>query len=118
VLALLVQSQGPVFYTDRRLGRRCRLQSCLKFGTMMPDAEASLRMLAEDAGMFEYSSTTSCATLRHPVGRFLRRRTSFDELPQLWNVARGDEPGGTETTCPRIRPDMGPAQKNLRVYPR
>ncbi len=95
MLALLVylESGGPIFYKDRRMGQDGNLFSCIKFRTMVPDAEALLqRMLEEDAGLREEylkyhklydDPRVTC------VGRFLRK-TSLDELPQLWNVLRGE----------------------------
>ena len=94
-LALLIylESGGPVFYQDRRMGRDGSTFSCAKFRTMVPDAEDLLwQMLERDAGLkAEYSMHRK---LREDprvtrVGRFLRK-TSLDELPQLWNVFRGE----------------------------
>src|SRR5215210_2204176 len=95
VLALLVylESGWPIFYTDRRMGQGGELFSCVKFRTMMPDAEAALQqILEEDAGLREeyikYHKLRVDPRVSR-VGRFLRK-TSLDELPQLWNVLRGE----------------------------
>lgn len=93
LLALLVRRDGgPVFFRHTRIGRNGQRFHCLKFRTMVPDAEQRLaRLLAEDAqAAAEWAQSFK---LRHdpritPVGRFLRK-TSLDELPQLLNVLAG-----------------------------
>ncbi len=94
-LALLVylESGRPVFYRDQRMGRDGTVFSCLKFRTMGPNAETLLqRMLEEDAGLREeylkYHKLRDDPRVTR-VGRLLRK-TSLDELPQLWNVLRGE----------------------------
>ena len=124
VLALLVylETGGPVFYTDRRIGRDGTLFSCIKFCTMVPDAEALLqRMLEEDAGLREEYATYH--KLRDDprvtgVGCFLRK-TSLDELPQLLNVVRGEMSlVGPRPYLPRESKEIGLAQSEiLRVPP-
>jgi len=78
-LALRVTSPGPVLYTQRRVGRDGVLFTIYKFRSMRVDAEA-------DTGAV-WSSDNDPRVTR--VGRFLRR-TRLDELPQFWNVLRGD----------------------------
>lgn len=82
-------SPGPVFFIQERVGLNKRRFSCLKFRTMIRDAElrqADLEHLNEVEG-------AAFKILRDPritaVGRFLRK-TSLDELPQLINVLKGD----------------------------
>ena len=124
ILSVLVwlESGGPVFYRDRRLGKDERLFACLKFRTMLPDAEAILqRILAEDAGRREqyliYHKLLDDPRVTR-VGRFLRR-TSLDELPQLWNVLRGEMSlVGPRPYLPRESADIGKTQAEiLRVPP-
>jgi Undecaprenyl-phosphate galactose phosphotransferase WbaP len=124
VLALLVylESGGPVFYKDQRMRQDGKLFSCVKFRTMMPDAEALLhRMLEEDAELRkEYSKYHKLRVdprVTH-VGRFLRK-TSLDELPQLWNVLRGEMSlVGPRPYLPRESKEVGIAQSEiLRVPP-
>jgi Undecaprenyl-phosphate galactose phosphotransferase WbaP len=124
ILALLVyvESGGPVFYRDRRMGSDGRLFSCVKFRTMVPDAETLLeRMLEEDVGLREEYSKYH--KLRDDprvtrVGRFLRK-TSLDELPQLWNVLRGEMSlVGPRPYLPRESNEIGITQSEiLRVPP-
>jgi Undecaprenyl-phosphate galactose phosphotransferase WbaP len=123
-LALLVrlESRGPIFYRDKRMGRNGKLFSCIKFRTMVPDAENLLHeLLAEDEEAreeyFKYHK------LRHDprvtrVGRFLRK-SSLDELPQLWNVLRGEMSlVGPRPYLPRESADIGTTQDEiLRVTP-
>jgi exopolysaccharide biosynthesis polyprenyl glycosylphosphotransferase len=88
-LAVKLDSPGPVFYTSERVGRKGRIFGCHKFRTMIRDAEqirARLQHLNERDGVL-FKITNDPRITR--VGRFLRKY-SFDELPQLWNVLKGD----------------------------
>ncbi len=93
VIALLVaRDGGPVLYRHTRVGRGGTTFSCLKFRSMVVDAEARLAALLErdPTARAEWEATRK---LRNdpritPVGRFLRA-TSLDELPQLFNVLAG-----------------------------
>jgi lipopolysaccharide/colanic/teichoic acid biosynthesis glycosyltransferase len=91
-IALLVklESRGPILFRQRRMGLGGRIFWCLKFRTMVNDAEERLRELEarnESAGgvLFKIKNDPRVT----PLGRFLRR-TSLDELPQLWNVLVGE----------------------------
>lgn len=77
-VALKVTSKGPVIYTQERCGYRGETFTLYKFRTMVPDAE---RHGAQWTVPGDPRVT--------PVGRWLRR-TRLDELPQLWNVLKGD----------------------------
>ena len=79
VLAIRLSSRGPVFYRQKRVGRDGIPFSCFKFRTMTADAEA-------DSGPAWAGEDDPRVT---PVGRFLRM-SRLDEVPQLWNVLRGD----------------------------
>jgi lipopolysaccharide/colanic/teichoic acid biosynthesis glycosyltransferase len=84
------ESRGPVLFRQPRMGLDGRVFLCLKFRTMVPDAEQRLRDLEarnESAGgvLFKIKDDPRVTAL----GRFLRR-TSLDELPQLWNVLVGE----------------------------
>jgi len=121
-LLVRLESRGPVFYSARRMGRDDRPFSCLKFRTMVPDAEAVLqRLLEEDEEARE--EYRKYHKLRHDprvtrVGRFLRK-TSLDELPQIWNVLRGEMSlVGPRPYLPRESFEIGRTQGEiLRVYP-
>jgi undecaprenyl-phosphate galactose phosphotransferase len=94
VLAVLVSSDGgPVFFRHRRLGEGGRSFGCIKFRTMVMDADRVLdRVLATDpAAAAEWAATQKLRDDPRitPFGRFLRR-SSLDELPQLFNVLRGE----------------------------
>jgi Undecaprenyl-phosphate galactose phosphotransferase WbaP len=124
VLSLLVylESGGPVFYRDRRMGRDGTSFSCIKFRTMVPEAEtALLRLLEEDAEANEeylkYHKLRNDPRVTR-IGRFLRK-TSLDELPQLWNVLRGDMSlVGPRPYLIRESKEVGAAQSEiLRVPP-
>jgi exopolysaccharide biosynthesis polyprenyl glycosylphosphotransferase len=78
-LAVKLTSPGPVLYRQKRVGRYGVLFDCYKFRTMRADAEA-------EAGPTWAGDDDPRTTL---VGRVLRR-TRLDEIPQLWNVLRGD----------------------------
>ena len=86
-------SRGPAFYWHERLGRNGRRIRVCKFRSMYVDADARLeRMLAENPAARQEWETSF--KLRNdprvtPLGRFLRR-TSLDELPQLFNVFCGE----------------------------
>jgi len=88
-LAVKLGSPGPVFYTSRRAGVRGQPFRFFKFRTMYLDAEqrkADLLAHNEVSGpVFKMTNDPRIT----PVGRVLRK-TSIDELPQLWNVLRGD----------------------------
>lgn len=86
-------SPGPVLFRHERLGRGGRLFTCLKFRTMVPDAEHALEELFEERpelrAYFEEHYKLPADPRVTRVGRWLRK-TSLDELPQLWNVLRGE----------------------------
>jgi exopolysaccharide biosynthesis polyprenyl glycosylphosphotransferase len=84
-----LDSRGPVFYRAERVGQRRRRFVCYKFRTMVPQADVEkerLRSLNQRQGAF-FKIVNDPRVTR--VGRFLRRY-SLDELPQLWNVLRGE----------------------------
>jgi lipopolysaccharide/colanic/teichoic acid biosynthesis glycosyltransferase len=88
-IGIKLTSPGPVIFSQWRYGRNRRLFKMLKFRTMVPDAETlqiALEHLNEVGGpVFKIADDPRVT----PFGRFLRR-TSLDELPQLFNVLRGE----------------------------
>lgn len=88
-LAIRIGSPGPVIFAQPRTGRGGRKFTMYKFRTMVPDAEAQkqtlMAMNEQDGPAFKITHDPRIT----PLGRFLRK-TSIDELPQLWNVLRGE----------------------------
>jgi exopolysaccharide biosynthesis polyprenyl glycosylphosphotransferase len=88
-LAIKLTSRGPVLFAQERYGQNKRRFRMFKFRTMVPNAEALIQHLEEQneaAGPIFKIRNDPRVT---PVGRWLRK-TSLDELPQLWNVLRGE----------------------------
>jgi lipopolysaccharide/colanic/teichoic acid biosynthesis glycosyltransferase len=82
-VAILVTSGRPVLYRGERVGLEGRVFTMLKFRTLSPDAETRLGPYLEE----ELVRRTEAETTQ--LGRRLRA-TQLDELPQFWNVLRGD----------------------------
>ena len=94
--AIKLEDGGPVFYSQARVGFGGRVFDALKFRSMRPDAESGV-------GAVQAVEDDPRVTR---IGRFMRR-TAMDELPQLWNIFRGDmsfvgpralRPGEVEST--------------------
>jgi Undecaprenyl-phosphate galactose phosphotransferase WbaP len=92
-ILIVVESGFPVFYFQKRLGRGGRTFRMWKFRTMVQDSAGVLdRYLASNSELRK--EWAECQKLRNDpritmVGRVLRK-TSLDELPQLWNVIKGE----------------------------
>jgi exopolysaccharide production protein ExoY len=91
---VIIRLEGqPALFMHRRIGRHGKVFKCLKFRTMVPDAERALRDLLQAHPALRDEWTENHKLRNDPritaIGRFLRL-TSFDELPQLWNVIRGE----------------------------
>jgi sugar transferase (PEP-CTERM system associated) len=78
ILAVRLSSPGPIFFKQTRVGLRGRHFSVIKFRTMRQDAEAQ-------GAVWATKNDPRVTTL----GRFMRK-TRLDEIPQLWNVLRGE----------------------------
>ncbi len=77
-LAVRLTSPGPALYWSDRVGRHNRIFRMPKFRSMRTDTPAVATHLLADAGAY-----------LTPIGSFLRK-SSLDELPQLWSILRGD----------------------------
>jgi exopolysaccharide biosynthesis polyprenyl glycosylphosphotransferase len=88
-LAIRLDSPGPIFFRQTRMGASGRLFEILKFRSMHESAETELEQYLElneaDGPLFKIREDPRLTRM----GRLLRR-TSLDELPQLWNVWRGE----------------------------
>jgi exopolysaccharide biosynthesis polyprenyl glycosylphosphotransferase len=88
-VAVKLSSRGPVFFSQKRIGRQGEVFEMLKFRSMVVGADAvkeALRTLNEaEGGLFKINEDPRATR----VGGFMRR-TSLDELPQLLNVLRGE----------------------------
>jgi exopolysaccharide biosynthesis polyprenyl glycosylphosphotransferase len=88
-IAVRTGSKGPIFYRAKRIGRKGRTFDCYKFRTMVPDADklkADLQHMNERDGILFKIEKDPRVTA---AGRILRKY-SLDELPQFYNVLRGD----------------------------
>jgi exopolysaccharide biosynthesis polyprenyl glycosylphosphotransferase len=88
-IAIRTDSEGPIFYKAQRIGRKGRTFSCYKFRTMVPNADVLKEQLAHmnerDGILFKIAKDPRITR----VGAVLRKY-SLDELPQFYNVLRGD----------------------------
>jgi exopolysaccharide biosynthesis polyprenyl glycosylphosphotransferase len=89
-VAIPLSDGGPILFRQSRVGLRGRVFRVAKFRTMTPDADArraDLRQFNEVSGNASFKMTNDPRITS--LGRFLRK-SSIDELPQLWNVLRGE----------------------------
>jgi Undecaprenyl-phosphate galactose phosphotransferase WbaP len=117
IVILMRRSGGPIMYRHRRVGRNGRVFECLKFRTMVPNADQVLRDLLEEHPELKAEWLRDHKLRNDPritaLGRFLRR-TSLDELPQLWNVWRGEM--SLVGPRPVVREELMRYGRNLRIY--
>ncbi len=89
---IAISSKGPVFYLQKRVGKNYQLFTCIKFRTMVDNADELLVDLM-DSPVFRQEFENNFKLKQDPritkIGRFLRL-TSLDEFPQFWNVLKGD----------------------------
>ncbi len=92
-LAILITQGRPIFIKHTRIGRRGREFPCYKFRTMINDADVALRAYlecnAEARAEWDASQKLKDDPRITPLGSVLRK-ASVDEIPQLWNIIRGD----------------------------
>lgn len=92
-MTIMATSPGPVIFKQMRIGRDGRLFPCYKFRTMAVDAEARLATLLANDPSARAEWAQAQKLRKDPrivgIGNFLRK-SSLDELPQLWNVLCGD----------------------------
>ncbi|MEI6242328.1 MAG: sugar transferase, partial [Chlamydiota bacterium] len=117
-LCIFVASPGPIFYKSERLGRGRKIIYCLKFRTMCVDADKKLLTLLLTYPHLENEWKKYQKLKMDPritwIGKFLRK-TSLDELPQFWNVLKGD----LSVVGPRPFVLVGPKElftKEIRKY--
>ncbi|MCI1764309.1 MULTISPECIES: sugar transferase [Bacilli] len=88
-LAIKAEDRGPIFYSQVRLGKGQRPFKMYKFRSMIVDADKKLEKLLKqnevEGAMFKMKEDPRITN----VGRFTRKH-SLDELPQLWNVLKGE----------------------------
>ena len=95
VLALLIalSSRGSIFYVQERVGKNYKKFRCLKFRTMIENADEILLDLMESCPQIRQEFEETFKLKHDPritwIGKFLRL-TSLDEFPQFWNVLMGD----------------------------
>jgi len=120
LIALLIklESPGPVFFLQERIGEQGRRFKMIKFRSMYQDADRRWREVAkrDESGRLIHKSSDDPRVTR--VGRKLRR-TSLDELPQLFNVMRGEMSlVGPRPEMPYIAAEYEPWQwQRFRVPP-
>lgn len=112
-VAVFLESKGSVFYTQKRLGKDSKVFWCIKFRTMQENSEETLRnYLCENPNekahydkFHKYKNDPRVTK----VGKWLRK-TSLDELPQIFNVIKG------EMSLIGPRPYMVEERRKLRLY--
>jgi undecaprenyl-phosphate galactose phosphotransferase len=116
LIGAVVNGQSPFFW-QQRVGRDGRLFNCLKFQTMVPHAEVVLNeLLARDPELraeWDRNQKLKDDPRITSIGRFLRAY-SLDELPQLWNVLKGEM--SLVGPRPMMRDQMLLYGRNVVVY--
>jgi lipopolysaccharide/colanic/teichoic acid biosynthesis glycosyltransferase len=117
-LAVKLTSPGPVLFKQQRSGRGGKKFMMYKFRSMIVNAEAQKQALLalneQDGPAFKIKADPRVT----PIGRFLRK-TSLDELPQLWNVIKGDMSlvGPRPLVCSESDACQGWQRRRLDVTP-
>ncbi len=93
MILIALDSPGSVFYIQKRVGKDYRLFNCIKFRTMVDNAEEILQTMRVNSPEINQEFQASFKLKQDPritkIGNFLRL-SSLDEFPQFWNVLRGD----------------------------
>lgn len=95
LLAVLIaiSSPGPIFYIQQRVGKNYRHFGCIKFRTMVSNADEMLQSIMANSPEMRQEFQENFKLKKDPritwIGKFLRW-TSLDEFPQFWNVLKGD----------------------------
>jgi Undecaprenyl-phosphate galactose phosphotransferase WbaP len=88
-----ISSPGPVFFSHQRVGRNRRSFGCMKFRTMVPNADRKLQEVLDRSPELRKEFEETFKLRNDPrvtwIGKFLRK-TSLDELPQFINVLKGE----------------------------
>lgn len=117
IVALIRREPGSIIYKHRRIGQDGHAFECLKFRTMVLNADQVLwELLERDPAIkaeWVRDHKLRCDPRVTRLGRFLRR-TSLDELPQLWNVMRGDM--SLVGPRPVVREELLRYGRNVRAY--
>lgn len=87
--AIMLESRGPVFFSQTRVGKNGRKFKIYKFRSMYPDAEERKKELMDRNEMQGLMFKITNDPRITKVGKFIRK-TSLDEFPQFWNVFMGD----------------------------
>lgn len=124
LIALLIfaTTRGPIFFIQERVGLAGRRFRCIKFRTMVINADAMLAELVASSPALQQEFQDNYKLKQDPritaIGQFLRT-TSLDEFPQFWNVLRGDmSVVGPRPLVPEELPRYGDAIPTvLRVRP-
>lgn len=87
--AIWLEDKGPIFFSQDRVGRNGRIFKCYKFRSMYTDAEEKKKELMKYNEMKGHMFKMKDDPRITKIGKFIRK-TSIDELPQFWNVLKGD----------------------------
>jgi lipopolysaccharide/colanic/teichoic acid biosynthesis glycosyltransferase len=93
IVLIALSSRGPIFYVQERVGKNYKPFGCIKFRTMVRNADEVLLEMMETSPGLRQEFQSNFKLRRDPritrIGRFLRM-TSLDEFPQFLNVLKGD----------------------------
>ena len=84
-----IQSPGPVFFAQKRVGKNGKIFKMYKFRSMYTDAEERKKELMAQNQMTGLMFKMDNDPRIFPIGKFIRK-TSIDEFPQFWNILKGD----------------------------